>query len=269
MPLFRARTPCTGLGVLQLLVLTLVLPAAAPSQTLPDEGAGTRAEKSIYAEVLVPPRLTIDKKIDPYPSRAVRENHEGWTHLGFMVDTNGKPFEVTVIDSSGDKDLDTAAVRTLERAKITPGTLNGHPVESASEFTFTFLIMGGVNGAALEFRGWYYDLMKAIKAKNRAAADAAMTRITVTNLYEDAYFGLASFQYAQLWGDESQQLKGLQRTIANQPSGHYLSKPDLDAAFVEIIRLDATLIVTARPFRRGRICKKRELTLAGKRRSSP
>ena len=49
-----------------------------------------------------------------------------------------------------------------------------------------------------------------------------MQRLKITNLYEDAYFGMATYFYARKWGDETQQLEGLQRAIAEDDQAHFL-----------------------------------------------
>lgn len=221
----------------RLVTLLVLLPAAAPGQPLPDRESGSAPEQTIATEVLVPPVVKIVTS-SMYPANELLENREGWVQLGFMVDPTGKPFEVTVVDSSGVKSFEEAAVKALERAKIEPGKLNGQPVESASELKFTFSTDFDTRGAKSDFVGWYSNLMVAVKKRDRAGADAAIKHLQVTNLYEDAYFGLASFEYAQLWGDESQQLKGLERAVAREHTAHYLAKDAFRAALFQTLKLD-------------------------------
>jgi hypothetical protein len=49
-------------------------------------------------------------------------------------------------------------------------------------------------------------------------------QLTITNLYEDAYYGLAQYEYARQWGTEQQQLAGIRRAIAGEDDANYLPK---------------------------------------------
>jgi TonB family protein len=124
-----------------------------------------------------------------------------------MVDSQGKPFEVSVERSSGNKDLERHFVGVWQRVKFKPATVNGNPVESVYET---------IQSAGVEiwppalhmqpaFVSAYEALQTAIRAKDRAASDAAMTRLKVTTLYEDAFYGLAQFQYTTVWGGDPHQ----------------------------------------------------------------
>lgn len=44
----------------------------------------------------------------------------------------------------------------------------------------------------------------------------------ITNLYEEAYYGRASYLFAKQWGDWQQQLDGLARAIAEEDRAQYL-----------------------------------------------
>lgn len=150
-----------------------------------------------------------------YPFEEVRKYGEGWVKLGFMVDTAGNPFEITVLDSTGNKAFEQAAVSALRASTLVPGSLNGKPTESGSELTYKFLEETPALGAEPEFTDAYKSLSKAVAAKDKAAADAAMSKLKVTNLYEDAFFGLARYNYARIWGTDAEQLAGLTRATEN------------------------------------------------------
>lgn len=158
-----------------------------------------------------------------YPYEEIRTRGEGWVRLGFMVDTHGKPFEITVVDSAGNKDFEKAAVGALRRSTFDPGTVNGQATESGSEFGFKFLEGRRAVGAQPEFLSAYKSFVKAIEAKDKSAAQAALAQLKVTNLYEDAYLGLSHYYYARLWGTDAEQLEGLRRATENEGGEiHYL-----------------------------------------------
>ncbi len=155
--------------------------------------------------------------------RTLNQGFEGWAEVNFMVDPSGKPFEVTVTHSTGNKALDGLAVKSIEGSTFVPGTLNGEPVESGFEIKYKFNeVRASTAGAKSNFVNGYKAVKKAVDAGDRAAADAAMDRLKITNLYEDAYFGLASYFYARKWGDERQQLDALSRAVAEEDQAHYL-----------------------------------------------
>jgi len=82
--------------------------------------------------------------------------------------------------------------------------------------------------------------LQAANAGDRAAADAALKKLDIKTLYEDAYFGLASYVYASKWGDVSQQIDGLRRatTPGDSSSHYYLSSAELTSALFVLIKLE-------------------------------
>lgn len=210
-------------------------------QTPPEtpDGSAPR-ERIIPTEVLVAPQLAKPIPLS-YPPEEVHQLGEGWVTLGLMVDPTGKPFEVTVNSSSGNKVFEKQAVAAVERATFKPGSLNGQPIESATAFKVVFRFTDPITGARPEFINRYEEFQRAIKAKDQPRADAAMKRLDVNNLYEDAYFGLALYAYALQWGDEARQLAGLQRAIANESGSLYLPRNELRRVKLGSFVLDVKL----------------------------
>ncbi|MGH8085043.1 MAG: energy transducer TonB [Lysobacter sp.] len=67
----------------------------------------------------------------PYPASALRKGLEGTVLLEVLVDTDGRPMEVTVSRSSGHRELDRAAQRhVLERWRFQPALRDGRPVQA-------------------------------------------------------------------------------------------------------------------------------------------
>jgi TonB family protein len=171
------------------------------------------------------------KNIDMVGFPTSEIGQEGWVELAFMVDTHGKPFEVTVIRSTGNPNFDKLAVQSMEHSRFVPGKLNGQPVESGSEMKYIFANPhGGPPGANRDFIRAYKTLTAAVDSGDRAAADEAMQKLKISNLYEDAFFGIATYQYAAKFGDEHQQLEGLRRAIAREAvaTGKRLAKARID-----------------------------------------
>jgi TonB family protein len=135
-----------------------------------------------------------------------------------MVDPKGKPFEVGVLRSTGNRHFEQLAVKAMEHAKLEPATLNGKPIESVYEHTYRFSLgeygrLHGTHGAGLKFLAVYKSLQAALTRGDRAAADAAMQQLKVTNLYEDAAYGMAQFLSGTRWSDTAQQEAGAWRGL--------------------------------------------------------
>jgi TonB family protein len=227
-------------GYVLAVALAALLPAIALGQTPAAASDGSAPAQQISTEVLIEPRMVKRLPID-YPEEEVRANGEGWVYLGLMVDPTGKPFEVTVDSSSGNKVFEKEAIEAMEHARYKPGMLNGQPVESATEFKVIFVLHEQPKGARPQFVGRYQAVQKAIRSNDREAADAAMKRLDVNNLYEDAFFGLISYAYALAWGDESQQLAGVQRALANESTDHYLPPREFASLRLAALILDVQL----------------------------
>jgi TonB family protein len=223
-----------------LLALAVILSSAVQAQTATSGPDASAPVAKIQTDVLLPP-LLMKRPAPNYPLAEAMRRGEGWVQLAMMVDPKGKPFEVTVEASSGDKVFEEAAVRAVEGATYQPGMLNGQPIESASKIKIVFLMNKPSLGARPEFVVQYTKLQKALGAKDKAAADAALKGLEVRNLYEDAYLGLANYLYARQWGDEAQQLAGLRRAIAYENTAHYLTNLQFHLAQAQCLALEVKL----------------------------
>ena len=229
---------------------SLVLAARAPGQALPGSASDSGSQEQVPVEVFTAPRpMKIAKPdCDVGGSGALRradaceellEGNEGWVTLGLMVDPSGKPYEVTVISSTGNRTFERVATKAIEQSTFEPASLNGKPIESGYELKYKF-VNGKTpySGAKPEFVSAYRALLAAINAGDQAAADAAMKNLKITNLYEDAYFGLATYDYASKWGDESQQLAGLRRAIAGEDRAQYLPVDTFRSALLACMKAE-------------------------------
>jgi len=80
-------------------------------------------------------------------------------------------------------------------------------------------------------------LMKATKDNDKLAADVAMGKLKINNLYEDAFYGMAQYQYALHWGNQADQLAGLERAVAQERNAYYLPKDTFAAALQALLEL--------------------------------
>lgn len=246
------RKSALGSALISLSSVCFATLALVQARTLP--GAETESQGQVPSEAFEAPR---PKRIArPYCGYVERHDYqgrfgghtpvcdallggeEGWTELAFMVDPGGKPFEVTVIRSTGNKTFDEVAADAIEHSTFQPAVLNGKPIESGYEMRYLFFYIGLDSGASSGFARPYRELLTAVATGDKAAADAALKKIKIANLYDDANFGLATYSYATRWGNEAQQLEGLRRAIGDEHFAARLPKDKFMAALLECVQLE-------------------------------
>ena len=145
---------------------------------------------------------------------ALLAGYEGWTQLNFMVDHDGKPYEITMTHSSGRKEFDALSVKVLEAATFVPASLNGAPIESGTSMKVKFQLRGGAPGAKREFVADYMATARAIESGDRATADADMKKLEqgTTNLYD------ASSPFSSKWRSCARTIPRIRSTAARGPT---------------------------------------------------
>jgi TonB family protein len=88
-----------------------------------------------HVEAPASPRRNITPK---YPRASRLRGEEGLVRLELAIDAFGAVAGVSVVVSSGFKELDKAAVKAVEAAKFNPASRNGKKVESSVSLTFVF-----------------------------------------------------------------------------------------------------------------------------------
>ena len=216
--------------------LLLTSPEQMMGQPLVDGQPVTKGDH-VQTETFEPVR--IKKSIVPaYPSEARANFEEGWVQLQFMVSPEGKAYEAYVLQSVGSKEFQRAALQAIQDFTFEPAIENGHPIDSTACIKFKFELNGGLQGAREIYIAGYRAFDRAMAAGDKAAADAALAKLRISNLYEDAYYGVAQYRYALKWGDEKDQMSGLRRAIASESSAHYLPKTLFVSALRDLFRLE-------------------------------
>ena len=231
------------------LVTTAVTPTAAPDSQRADPAVATTPETAVALELYTPPHNTSLTKPN-YPRSAATQGKEGWVRLNFMVDTEGKAYEIAVTDSIGDPVFQEAAVRALGQSDFEPANFQGQPLDAGHSVTYQFEMEGGSMGARVWFVRVYKALMDAINNGDREDADEYLARLgsrDAPNLYEDAYLHVAKSAYYANWGDEGQQLKAL-----NRAADHGFSQQRLPAElFIPLQRARFLLLVQSQDYARA------------------
>jgi TonB family protein len=87
-----------------------------------------------------------------YPSVSVSAGEAGETMTKVLIGTTGDVEKAIVVDSSGYKRLDDAALKTISRFKYTPGTVRGRPTAMWSVIRVTFRLYDTGPGRFCHFK---------------------------------------------------------------------------------------------------------------------
>lgn len=108
---------------------TVNLPANA--QFVKDAGFGQQAS-SIDGSIGASCRKPV------YPRAAQLKQAEGTVTLGFLIGVNGKVLDAKVKKSSGNADLDDAALISLSKCRFAPAVIDGKTVEAWSYIQYVW-----------------------------------------------------------------------------------------------------------------------------------
>ncbi len=235
--------------------LATTLSGEEPTSTDPLVAGGDGAEA---IETYIPAKLR-RAEIEPpkYPRRQAARNREGWVYMNFMVDTQGKPYEIEVADSVGGKAFEEAAVKAAETWQFEPATLNGVAIDAGHGQRATFELIGpNPNPIRKAFAERYQLIVEAIAQQDRITADKWITSLDESwskqgknrrnriasleaqNLYEDVALHHALYKYYELWGNEEEQLKALYRVVGREKEPHYLPEFEFVSALRNIFVLE-------------------------------
>lgn len=113
-------------------------PASAP---ISQAHMATTTESAPHYVAAGQPKLV--QRVEPkYPQRALRAGIEGAVTLRFLVDTQGRPLQLSVYQSSGDNDLDAAALAAVQQWRFEPlrDTNNSAKVSPLLQVTLVFKV---------------------------------------------------------------------------------------------------------------------------------
>ncbi|MYJ75935.1 MAG: TonB family protein [Gammaproteobacteria bacterium] len=242
--------PPTRNAVLCVLGAALACTAFGNTQTSDDTPAnGAEAESTDLALELYASPYGTDVVTPIYPRSALDRSKEGLVRLDFMVDPDGRPYEIAVTESVGDEAFQRAAKRALAKSTFEPARFNGEPLDAGHYQYYHFEIDGNI-GARSPFVRKYRRLMKAVGDGNREKADHLLDQLesgAALNLYEDAFLHVAKSGYYATWGDPNQQLEALNRAVGHYTAEKRLSKP----LYVSLQRGRFLLLVQNQDFQRA------------------
>ncbi len=128
----------------QPLVSDTPAPMAAPAQetVTPAEPARRAVESRRETAAAAPrtrsPRPLADNPAPRYPTAALRSGVGGTVMVRAEVDASGTPVNVEVVQRSGDRDLDRAALNAVRKWRFEPALRNGKAVSSTVQVPVDF-----------------------------------------------------------------------------------------------------------------------------------
>jgi TonB family protein len=193
---------------------TSVSPSPTPLQ------ASEKAEP-VDIEVFQGAKILSGPGESSYPASEMNHGREGWVRLNMMIDPKGKPYEVMIMDSSGNPAFEKAALKAINLVSFAPARRGDTPVDSSLTFKFKFYMGDFGKGASPSFAANYGKFTKAITAGDKATAD---TMLKAKNLYEEAFEHYSRYFYYTKWGQPAEQLRELSLAIAGEKRPEYLPK---------------------------------------------
>lgn len=217
------------------LAATTTVTAQTPEPAAQSAAPTTDAPLEVYKA----PRL---KKSVParYPdSESLRG--EGWVVLNLMVDPQGKPMEVTVVESTGVRAFEKEAVRSVNSWIFEPAALGDKPISAGTNVKVTFIQREPARGASREFIVAYRRVLDAINQGDRAQAEAQIENLKARNLYEDAFRNFARYHHFVKWGTDEQRYYALRGALAGENHARYLPKDLFNQILEETFVLEVKL----------------------------
>ncbi len=231
-----------GCSIRTLMCLLLLMTTAHAQLQTPNDSSDRDTillQGKLPLENYSPPSFkSADLGKDFYPHSESAERREGWVALNMMVDAKGKPYEIHVADSSGNKALEAAAIKAVETYEFEPARVGGVPVEAGiNEFKFKFVLTDLKNAAGDDFVHHYEALSRAITKKQREKADKELLAMKAENFYEQSFYNLARFQYFYTWGSDKQQLEALLQALAYEKKAKFLPEAQFNLALRQLFAL--------------------------------
>ena len=168
-------------------------------------------------EFIRPPKIQ-------YPPRQYLHREEGWVRLRAVIDLEGKPYDIVVTDSVGDKSFHTAAFKALKNSKFQPGEQNGEKVESNFWWHVTYEIKSKAAFYHRPFKKLFMGVVSDIgeNRKSKALKGLESLRKRKRTLHEDAMYWTAKYYFDQEWGTTLEQLASINRALGYDETRRYV-----------------------------------------------
>lgn len=116
---------------------TTSVPTSIPAVAVATKGAVLAAAPAPVAEVFVPPSF-LSRQEPAYPERARRAGVEGTVGVRIALAPDGSVRQVELMQSSGSRHLDEAALAAARASTFSPASRNREPVEAEAIASYRF-----------------------------------------------------------------------------------------------------------------------------------
>jgi TonB family protein len=229
---FIPTRPKRRLGMGVVAVVTSLVRAGEPS--VPPQATAVPVELEVFRAPTIK-----STPLPKFPESERQNGREGWVIVNMMIDPKGKPYEATVVGSTGNAVFEQIALQAAtDNFTFQPATRGGTSIDSSFSIKIFFNLDGVPNEAAPRFVTAYRDVHWAIEKGDRKRADQALAKLKVQNLYEDAFWNVASFGYHRIWGSEAEQLADLDRAVAGESEARYLPNDVFRSVLIAKLKLE-------------------------------
>ena len=185
------------------------------------DGLKTRSAEEIAT--FIPPKP--QRVFGPtYPLKAKQNGEEGWVIVNFMVDTQGKPYEISVVEYSK-KDFINPTLKAVEKWEFEPALFEGKPIDAAFTHRIGFRFEEDSRSyiTSRQVTSIFGSIVTAINEKDREEASDRLSEFykKKKTLYEESFYWLARYYFAAAWLDPEEQYRVLNKALFKTDSGAY------------------------------------------------
>ena len=195
---------------LRLFILTICTSSVYADALNTQENAATVLTTGTQAKI-------IDSDKTVYPSKALRDEVEGWVIINFLVKKDGTTDDIQIQEASIEDYFDKSAIDATKSRIYKPATLNGKPVmEGNKSITHSFSFRDADGGVSKAFRKTYIKSMKAIEEDDLDLAKDYIDKLDGNKkwlLAEVCYLDMLKGNYFSKRGDKAAALYHIDRAL--------------------------------------------------------
>ncbi|NRA71526.1 MAG: energy transducer TonB [Gammaproteobacteria bacterium] len=180
----------------------------------------------------------IKREHPKYPQADARSGNEAWVELSFVVEPDGTVAYPLVENSSGGKRFEKSALRAIKKWQYKPAFSNGEAIQQCKTRVRLDFTLAGKPGARKKFIRKYKAIVGYINNNELEEANKSLIKLRKSkrwNLYEDAWYWLASSSYFAAKGNDDRELSSLVRIIGNRDD--YLPKQTFSSVLTRVFIL--------------------------------
>ena len=188
----------------------------------------------------------IDRPAPKYPKSEAVRGREGWTQLSFVIGTDGAPYDVSVINSSGNSRIDNASIRAVKKWRYEPATnAKGEAIEQCQTRVQLDFLLNREHTVSKKFRR---RMLKTLDNLRQQKVDLLAEDIKILNqlnsgkMTENTWVSYVKANYFKLIGDEDKQYFYLTKTVPHRfkkNKKHILPEDSLLVSLHQLFSLQA------------------------------